>query len=108
MPSTEHRGPGPAREAPDPGRLVSSVNSVFSLSLILAQASSPAQAMRLVTTAVPSIAASHSAVVWHPSKSGEYYQQAPEGVGALLVDLTGVARLDVAGFPACWAFPITS
>jgi PAS domain S-box-containing protein len=92
----------------DVSRMLSSVNSVFSLSLILAQASSPAQAMRLVTTAVPSIAASHSAVAWHPSKSGEYYQQAPESVGGLLAGLTGVARLDVAGFSACWAFPITS
>jgi PAS domain S-box-containing protein len=87
---------------------LSSVNSVFSLSLILAQASSPAQAMRLVTTAVPSIAAAHSAVAWHPSKSGEYYEQAPENVGRLLTDLTGVARLDGADSPARWAFPISS
>jgi PAS domain S-box-containing protein len=107
MQSAEHRGPG-ADDVPDVSRVLSSVNSVFSLSLILAQASSPAQAMRLVTTAVPSIAASHSAVAWHPSRSGEYYQQAPDGVGALLAGLTGVARLDVAGFPACWAFPMTS
>jgi PAS domain S-box-containing protein len=74
----------------------------------LAQASSPAQVIRLVTTAVPSIALSHSAVAWHPSRSGEYYEQAPENVGGLLTGLTGVARLDVEGFPACWAFPITS
>jgi PAS domain S-box-containing protein len=107
MPSAEHRGPG-AVDGPDVGRVLASVNSVFSLSLILAQASSPAQAMRLVTTAVPSITASHSAVAWHPSQSGEYYQQAPESVGALLAGLTGVARLDVEGFAACWAFPITS
>jgi PAS domain S-box-containing protein len=89
-------------------RALSSVNSVFSLSLILAQASSPAQAMRLVTTAVPSIAASHSAVAWHPAQSGEYYEQAPENVGGLLAGLTGVARLDPEGFPRCWAFPISS
>jgi PAS domain S-box-containing protein len=106
MPPAEHRGRG-ADDAPDVGRVLSSVNSVFSLSLILAQASSPAQAMRLVTTAVPSIAASHSAVAWHPSKSGEYYDQAPESVRGLLAGLTGVARLDVAGFPA-WAFPVAS
>jgi hypothetical protein len=93
---------------PDVSRVLASVNSVFSLSLILAQASSPAQAMRLVTTAVPSIAASHSAVAWHPSKSGEYYQEAPRAVGDLLTDLTGVARLDVEGFGVCWAFPISS
>ncbi len=64
--------------------------------------------MRLVITAVPSIAAAHTAVAWHPSKPGEYYEQAPESVGHRLTELTGVARLDVEGFPACWAFPISS
>jgi PAS domain S-box-containing protein len=108
MPSAEYRGPGAADVVPDVSTVLSSVNSVFSLSLILAQASSPAQAMRLVTTAVPSIAVSHSAVAWHPTKPGEYYEQAPESVGSLLIGLAGVARLDVEGFPTCWAFPITS
>jgi PAS domain S-box-containing protein len=108
MSSTEYRGPGADGVAPDVSRVLSSLNSVFSLSLILAQASSPAHAIRLVTTAVPSIAAAHSAVAWHPSKSGEYYEQAPESVGALLSGLTGVARLDVESLSGCWAFPITS
>jgi len=108
MSSTEYRGPGVDDVVPDVSRVLSSLNSVFSLSLILAQAASPAQAMRLVITAVPSIAASHSAVAWHPSKTGEYYEQAPEGVGRLLTELAGVARLDVEGFSACWAFPVTS
>ncbi len=109
MPSAEYRGaPGVDGVAPDLGRVLSSVNSVLSLSLILAQTSSPAQAMRLVTTAVPSIAASHSAVAWHPSRSGDYYQNAPDHVGSLLTGLTGVARLEVAGSPACWAFPVSS
>jgi len=108
MPSTEYHGPGADDVAPDVNRVLSSLNSVFSLSLILAQASSPVQAMRLVITTVPSIAASHSAVAWHPSKSGEYYEQAPESVGAFLAELTGVARLDVKGFTVCWAFPIAS
>jgi len=108
MPSTEDRGPGGDDVVPDVSRVLSSLNSVFSLSLILAQASSPAQAMRLVITAVPSIAASHSAVAWHPGKSGEYYERAPESVGSLLTELRGVARLDVKGFSACWAFPVTS
>ena len=107
MPSAEHRDRG-VDDVPDVSRVLSSVNSVFSLSLILAQASSPAQAMRLVITAVPSIAAAHTAVAWHPSKPGEYYEQAPESVGHRLTELTGVARLDVEGFPACWAFPISS
>jgi PAS domain S-box-containing protein len=108
MPSTEHDGTGAADVALDVSRVLSAVNSVFGLSLILAQTSSPAQAMRLVTTAVPSIAASHSAVAWHPGKSGEYYGQAPESVGRLLAGLTGAGRLDVAGLPACWAFPVSS
>jgi PAS domain S-box-containing protein len=94
--------------APDAGRALASLNSVFSLSLILAHASSPAQAMRLVITAVPSIAPSYSAMVWHPGKPGEYYEQAPESVGSLLTELTGAARLEVTGFPVCWAFPISS
>jgi PAS domain S-box-containing protein len=98
----------PPTEGTDVSKALSQLNSVFSLSLILAQTSTPAQAMRLVTTAVPSIAAGHGAVAWHPSKSGEYYEHAPDSVGGLLSDLTGVARLDVAGFASCWAFPITS
>ena len=77
--------------------MLSSVNSVLSLSLILAQASSPAQAMRLVATAVPSIAASHSAVAWHPSRAGDYYEQAPENAARLLAGLTGAARLEIEG-----------
>lgn len=108
MPSTEHRGPGAGGIVPDVSRLVSSVNSVLSLSLILAQVSTPAQAMRLVTTAVPSIAASHSAVAWHPSRSGDYFERAPENVRSLLAGLTAVARLDVEGSPASWAFPVAS
>ncbi len=86
---------------------LSSVNAVFGLSLVLAQASSPAQAMRLVTTAVPAIAPGHTAVAWHPSASGDYYQQAPESARDALARLAGAARLDVAGFGSCWAFPIT-
>src|ERR1700683_3634023 len=112
MASTEYRGPDPRPGAdgvaPELSRLVTSANSVLSLSLVLAQVSTPAQAMRLVTTAVPSIAASHSAVAWHPSRSGEYFEQAPQDVGSLLASLAGVARLDVKGSAACWAFPITS
>ena len=108
MPPTEYVGPGPDGVVPDVSQVLSSVNSVLSLSLILAQTSTPAQAMRLVTTAVPSIAASHSAVAWHPSRSGDYFEQAPENVSRLLAGLTGAARLDVEGPPARWAFPITS
>ena len=93
---------------PDVSRVLSSVNSVLSLSLILAQTSSPAQAVRLVTTAVPSIVTEHHAVAWHPSRPGEYYEQAPEHVAGLLAGLTGAARLELDGPPSCWAFPISS
>ncbi|HEY3879461.1 MAG TPA: PAS domain S-box protein [Trebonia sp.] len=114
MPSTEHPGPDPGDAEPaddagaDVSRVLASVNSVLSLSLILAQASSPAQVMRLVTTSVPSIAASHSAVAWNPSRAGDYYQRAPEETGPALAGLSGAARLDVPGTAACWAFPVTS
>jgi len=104
----EYRGSGADRVAPDLSQLVSSVNSVLSLSLILAQTSTPAQAMRLVTTAVPSIAASRSAVAWHPSRSGDYFERAPDDVGTLLAGLTAAARLDVKGAAACSAFPMAS
>ena len=107
MTSTEYP-PGADDLVPDVRRVLSSVNSVLSLSLILAQTSSPAQAMRLVTTAVPSIAASRSAVAWHPSRSGEYYARAPGDVARLLTGLTGVARLDVEGSSARSAFPVSS
>jgi hypothetical protein len=108
MTSTEHRGPDADHAVPDVRQVLSLVNSVLSLSLILAQASSPAQAMRLVTTAIPSIVADRSAVAWHPSRAGEYYERAPEYAAELLAGLTGVARLTVEGFPASWAFPVAS
>src|ERR1700722_445296 len=101
MPPTDGAGP-------DVSRVLTPVNSVLSLALILAQASSPAQAVRLVTTAVPSIVASHHAVAWHPTRSGEYYEQAPEDVAGLLVGLTGAARLKLDGPLSRWAFPISS
>ena len=108
MPSTWYRDRDADDAVPDASRMLSSVNSVLSLSLILAQASSPAQAMRLVATAVPSIAASHSAVAWHPSRAGDYYEQAPENAARLLAGLTGAARLEIEGLAACSAFPIAS
>jgi len=50
---------------------LSSVNAVFTLSLILTQATSPGQVMRLVMTSVPSIAHCQKALAWHPSRSGK-------------------------------------
>jgi PAS domain S-box-containing protein len=108
MPSTEYGVHGADDVVPDVGRVLSSVNAVLSLSLILAQTSSPAQAMRLVTTAVPSIAAMHRAVAWHPREAGDYYQRAPGDAGRQLAGLSGVARLEVDGSPHCQAFPVSS
>ncbi|HEY1822391.1 MAG TPA: PAS domain S-box protein [Trebonia sp.] len=84
------------------------INAVFGLLLILTQASSPERAMDLVTTAVPSIASGHTAVAWHPSASGDYYQRAPGAAGPALALLTGPGRLTVAGVACCWAFPLTA
>src|SRR5260370_6066436 len=84
------------------------VNAVFTLSLILTQASSASQVMRLVTTAVPSIAHCHQALAWHPSRSGDYYERAPENVSNVLARLTGPARLEIGGLSSWWAFPLTS
>jgi hypothetical protein len=99
-PSTDDAGLDAAARLPE-------INAAFGLSLILTQAPSPAQAMRLVTTAVPAIAPGHTAMAWHPSASGEYYQQAPDGAGDSLARLVGAGRLDVDGYASCWAFPIT-
>ena len=71
---------------------MSSINAVFGLSLILLQAASPAQAMRLVTTAVPSIAPGHTAVAWHPTASGDYYEQAPAGLTSTVSARAGRSR----------------
>jgi PAS domain S-box-containing protein len=87
---------------------LSSINAAFGLSLILAQASSPTQAMRLLTTSVPSIAPGHTAAAWHPSASGPYYERAPDQALSTLRGLIGPGRLDIAGAASCWAVPVTS
>jgi hypothetical protein len=85
---------------------LSSVNAVFTLSLILTQASSPAQVTRLLTTAVPSIAPCRKAVAWHPSRSGNYYERAPDGIGGTLATLTAPGQLEMDGFSSWCAFPL--
>ena len=87
---------------------LSSVNAVLTLSLILTQASSPAQVMRLVTTAIPSIARCETALAWHPRRSGDYYQRAPGDVSAALARVTAPGRLEMGGFSSWSAFPLTS
>jgi PAS domain S-box-containing protein len=87
---------------------LSSINAVFGLALVLTQASSPRQAVHLVATAVPSVAPGHSAVAWHPSAAGDYFQRAPSEVGRALARRTGAARLDLDGAHSHWAFPLRS
>ena len=87
---------------------LSSFNAVFALSLILTQASSPDQVIRLVTTAVPSIVSCQQALIWHLSRSGEYYQRAPDDISEVLAKLTGPDLLKVDDFPPSWAFPMAS
>ncbi|MCW2525746.1 MAG: domain S-box protein [Pseudonocardiales bacterium] len=87
---------------------LSSINAVFGLSLVLTQASSPTQAMRLVTTAVPSIAPGYTAVAWHPSRFGEFYERAPAAGARALAHLFGAGRLDLDRLDFCWAFPLTA
>src|SRR5580704_18536070 len=85
---------------------LSSVNAVFTLSLILTQASSPRQAVRLLTTAVPSIAPCHKVLVWHPSRSGDYYERAPDSISNALARITAPGRLEMDESSSWWAFPL--
>src|SRR5262250_2303784 len=85
-----------------------SVNAVFTLSLILTQATSPGQVMRLVLTSVPSIAHGQKALAWHPSRSGDYYERAPDNMSDALAGLTGPSRLETGDFSSLWGFPLRS
>lgn len=86
---------------------LSSLNAVFALSAILTQSSSPSQAMRLVTTAVPSIASCHKSLAWHPSRSGDYYERAPDNVAKTLASITAPRRLELGDdYSSWWVFPL--
>jgi hypothetical protein len=85
---------------------LSSVNAVFALSLILTQTTSPRQVMRLVTTAIPAIAPGHKALAWHPSRSGAYYERAPDNICGALARLTAPSRLETGDYSSWWAFPL--
>jgi sugar diacid utilization regulator len=85
---------------------LSSVNAVFALSLLLTQATSPRQAIRLLTTAVPSITSCHKVLAWHPSRSGDYYERAPASVSNTLARITVPGRFELEGSSSWWAFPL--
>ncbi len=84
---------------------LSSLNAVFTLSLALTQAASPGQAIRLLTTAVPSITPRYKVLVWHPSRSGEYYERAPRSIGNTLTSITAPSQLEMGESSSWWAFP---
>jgi sugar diacid utilization regulator len=85
---------------------LSSVNAVLALSAVLTQSSSPRQVMRLLTTAVPPIAHCQKALVWHPSRSGDYYERAPDRVSDALAGFTAPSPLEMGDFSSWWAFPL--
>jgi PAS domain S-box-containing protein len=107
VPSAE-RAPGTEDQHPDLDARLSAANAVFTLSLILTQASSPSHLIRLITTAIPSIARCQKVMAWHPGQRREYYERAPDEVGNALAGLTGAGRLETDGSPEYWAFPLTS
>src|SRR5580693_10488149 len=84
-----------AGDSPVANATLSSVNAAFTLSLILTQATSPSQAIRLLTTAVPSIASCDQVLTWHPSRSGEYYEHAPERISDTLAQITVPGQLEL-------------
>jgi sugar diacid utilization regulator len=94
-----------AGDSPVANATLSSVNAAFTLSLILTQATSPRQAIRLLTTAVPSIASCDQVLTWHPSRSGEYYEHAPERISDTLAQITVPGQLELDG-SSWWAFPL--
>jgi hypothetical protein len=108
MSSTARRGSSANDLEPAVDARLSSVNAVFTLSLILTQATSPGQVMRLVTTAVPAIAHGQKALAWHPSRSGDYYERAPDKTSDELARPTGPHRLEMGNSSSWWAFPLTS
>jgi sugar diacid utilization regulator len=104
--SDASRGSSAANSEQAANATLSSVNAVFTLSLILTQASSPRQAVRLLTTAVPSIASCQQALAWHPSRSGDYYERAPDSISNALAKITVPGRLEMDESSSWWAFPL--
>jgi sugar diacid utilization regulator len=88
-------------------RYLAAVNSVLTLSLILGRATSSRQVVRLLTTAVPSVAPGHTAMVLHPDQAARYFTRAPAPARARLAALApdgGALELDESS--AAWAFPL--
>ena len=79
---------------------LSSFNAVLTLSLILTQASSPDQVMRLVATAVPSIMPCQQALIWHLEQVGRVLPAAPRITSPKCWRSSpDLDQLEVGGFP---------
>lgn len=107
MRSVAHRASSPD-DTERAAEKLASINAVFDLLLTLNEASSPRQVMRLVTTAVPSIAHGREAFAWHPTKSGDYYQSAPGHISGTLARLERPGRLEMGDKLSWWVFPLGS
>jgi sugar diacid utilization regulator len=106
MTSAAHREATAANPDQAATATLSSLNAVFTLSLILTQAASPRQAIHLLTTAVPSITTCNRVLAWHPSRSGDYYERAPRGISSTLASVTAPGQLDLDESSSWWAFPL--
>lgn len=106
MTSAARRATLAASSEPAANATLSSLNAVFTLSLTLTQAASPGQAIRLLTTAVPSITSCHQVLAWHPSRSGDYYERSPDSVSSMLTSITAPGQLEMDDSSSWWAFPL--
>ncbi len=106
MTSAAHREATAANPDQAATATLSSLNAVFTLSLLLTQAASPRQAIHLLTTAVPSITTCHTVLAWHPSRSGDYYERAPRGISSTLASITAPGQLELDESSSWWAFPL--
>ena len=105
MSSHARRVPSGANQEQVVNATLSSVNAVFTLSLTLTRASSPRQAVRLLTTAIPSIVSCHKVLAWHPNRSGDYYERAPNSISNALARITAPGQLEMDEL-SWWAFPL--
>jgi PAS domain S-box-containing protein len=87
---------------------LATANAVLALSIMLTQAPSPCQVIRLATSAVSSIAHGRKALVWHPNRSGDYYKRAPDHVSDTLARLKRPDRLEMGDESSWWVFPLAS
>ena len=86
---------------------MSSANAVLALCLVMMQANSARQVVRLTASAVPTIADCRTAAVLHPEGAGAYYEQAPPELRSQLSKLPASGgQLQVGAHGWSWAYPM--